>query len=132
MKIDGGCHCGAIAYEAEVDPARVSICHCTDCQQLSGSVYRTSVLAERANFRMLKGKPKEYVKTAQSGARRAQAFCGDCGSPIYSADPGGDSPSFFIRAGTVRQRAQLAPQYQLWCKSRLPWLPPMPGVPERE
>ena len=33
MKIDGGCHCGAITYEAEVDPEKTSICHCTDCQQ---------------------------------------------------------------------------------------------------
>ena len=37
MKIDGGCHCGAIAYEAEVDPEKTSICHCTDCQQLTGT-----------------------------------------------------------------------------------------------
>lgn len=27
MKIDGGCHCGAITYEAEVDPEKTSICH---------------------------------------------------------------------------------------------------------
>ncbi|CCV10081.1 hypothetical protein MESS4_120202 [Mesorhizobium sp. STM 4661] len=26
MKVDGGCHCGAITYEAEVDPEKVSIC----------------------------------------------------------------------------------------------------------
>lgn len=25
MKIDGGCHCGAITYEAEVDPEKTSI-----------------------------------------------------------------------------------------------------------
>jgi hypothetical protein len=37
MKIDGGCHCGYIAYEAETDPAEARICHCTDCQTLSGS-----------------------------------------------------------------------------------------------
>jgi hypothetical protein len=35
MKIDGGCHCGYIAYEAEADPAKAMICHCTDCQTLS-------------------------------------------------------------------------------------------------
>ena len=31
MKVDGACHCGSIRYEAEVDPAKVIICHCTDC-----------------------------------------------------------------------------------------------------
>ena len=31
MKIDGSCHCGAIVYEADIDPAQVRICHCTDC-----------------------------------------------------------------------------------------------------
>ena len=41
MKIDGGCHCGYIAYEAEADPAKAMICHCTDCQTLSGSAFRT-------------------------------------------------------------------------------------------
>jgi hypothetical protein len=34
MKIDGRCHCGYIAYEAEIDPENVLVCHCTDCQTL--------------------------------------------------------------------------------------------------
>ena len=40
MKIDGACHCGAIAYQAEIDPQRVRLCHCTDCQVLTGSAFR--------------------------------------------------------------------------------------------
>jgi hypothetical protein len=36
MKVDGACHCGEIAYQAEVDPNTVGICHCTDCQTLAG------------------------------------------------------------------------------------------------
>ncbi|MGZ3311057.1 MAG: GFA family protein [Xanthobacteraceae bacterium] len=37
MRIDGGCHCGYFAYEGEADPEKTAICHCTDCQHLSGS-----------------------------------------------------------------------------------------------
>ena len=43
MKIDGGYHCGYITYEAEADPEKVGICHCTDCQTLSGSAFRTGI-----------------------------------------------------------------------------------------
>ena len=32
MRIDGGCHCGFVTFEAEADPEKVAICHCTDCQ----------------------------------------------------------------------------------------------------
>ena len=32
MKIDGGCHCGVITFEGEIDPEKVGICHCADCQ----------------------------------------------------------------------------------------------------
>lgn len=45
MKIDGACHCGDIRFEAEVDPGKVLICHCSDCQTLSGSAYRSVVPA---------------------------------------------------------------------------------------
>ena len=37
MHITGACHYGAISYEAEIDPATVGLCHCTDCQIFSGS-----------------------------------------------------------------------------------------------
>jgi hypothetical protein len=72
MKVTGHCHCGAIQYEAEVDPSRVQACHCTDCQRLSGSPYRASVGAPKETFRLLKGTPKIYVKTAESGNQRAR------------------------------------------------------------
>ena len=88
MKIDGGCHCGAIAYEAEVDPRTVSICHCTDCQTLTGTAFRVSVFAPEDKFRLTRGTPKIYVKTAESGNKRAQAFCAECGSPIYATSVG--------------------------------------------
>ncbi len=43
MQIDGACHCGNIAFEAEVDPETVRICHCTDCQTMSGSLFRANI-----------------------------------------------------------------------------------------
>jgi hypothetical protein len=41
MNIDGQCHCGHVTYQADIDPEKVSICHCTDCQALTGSPYRS-------------------------------------------------------------------------------------------
>ena len=121
MKIDGACHCGNITYTAEIDPENVGICHCTDCQTLSGSAFRTSVRAAKGAFNIITGQPKIYVKTAESGAKRAQAFCPECGTPIYSAAV--SEPQFFMmRVGTVRQRAELRPKTQQWCRSALDWV----------
>jgi hypothetical protein len=44
MKVDGACHCRKITYEAEVEPEQSSICHCIDCQVLSGSAYRAQLI----------------------------------------------------------------------------------------
>ena len=83
MKIDGRCHCGEITFEAEVDPDALHICHCTDCQTLSGSAFRMNIPASAEHF-MLRGTPKTYIKTAESGNKRLHAFCGTCGTPIYA------------------------------------------------
>ena len=125
MKIDGSCHCGAIRYEAEVDPGDVGICHCTDCQKLTGSAFRVTVAAEEADFRLTAGQPKLYVKTAESGAQRVQAFCADCGSPIYATSVGDGPKTYGLRVGTIHQRQELAPAQQVWRRSALPWVPGM-------
>jgi hypothetical protein len=128
MKIDGSCHCGAITYEAEVDPERVYVCHCSDCQAISGSPYRWAVPVGETEFRLLTGRPKAYVKVADSGRRSHQHFCPDCASPIYSFSTaaeeagGGDAPkSLNLRLGTARQRAELPPRTALWCGSAQDW-----------
>jgi hypothetical protein len=128
MKIDGGCYCGYITYEAEADPERTSICHCTDCQRLTGCVFRTSVRATEGTFKILTGEPTVYVKTAESGAKRVQAFCPRCGSPIYAAPAGAEPKTYNIRVGTARQRDQLVPRVQIWCRSAQRWLGDLDGI----
>jgi hypothetical protein len=128
MKIDGGCHCGYIRYEAEIDPANVGVCHCTDCQTLTGSAFSTFVFAGRDSFRMLGGKPKIYVKTAESGNRRAQGFCPECGTRIYASADAPDPERFNLRVGTIKQRRELRPQSQIWCRSALPWVMELASV----
>ena len=120
MHIEGGCHCGYITYEAEVDQAAVGICHCTDCQTLTGSAFRVTVPAGKAGFRLLAGQPKIYVKTAESGTQRAHGFCPECGTPIYATSVT-DPQVYGIRVGTTRQRQELPPGKQTWCRSALNW-----------
>lgn len=122
MKIDGGCHCGNITYEAEVDPEEVIVCHCTDCQALSGSAFRTVAPLGSEDFRFLGAQPKVYVKVADSGASREQAFCPECGSHIYATSVGDGPKVLGVRVGTIRQRASLEPRKQVWCRSRLDWV----------
>ena len=129
MKIDGGCHCGYITYEADADPDKTSICHCTDCQTLTGTAFRVSIPAPDSSFKILSGEPKAYVKTAESGAKRVQAFCPRCGSPIYATAPGDGPKVYNIRVGTVRQRDQLAPKKQIWSRSQQHWLADIPALP---
>jgi hypothetical protein len=131
LKVDGQCHCGRISYEAEVDPQKVSMCHCTDCQMLTGSAYRVSVPAPKEFFHLLTGQPKVYVKTAESGAQRAHSFCPDCGAPVYSCAVS-DPPAFSLRVGCLRQRAELPPRKQIWCRSALGWAADLSQLPRHD
>lgn len=132
MKVDGGCHCGSIRYEAEVDPAKVVICHCTDCQTLTGSAFRTVVATYEGSFKLLSGAPRVYVKIGESGNSREQTFCPDCGTPIYSAPPGDGDKVVALRVGTIRQRDRLVPSAQFWFRSSQAWLKDLPTMRKRE
>ena len=103
MKIDGGCHCGNITYDAEIDPETATICHCTDCQKFSGSAFRMVVRVPEENVN-LSGSPKTYIKTAESGLKRVQAFCPECVTSLYSTSVGDGHKLYGLRIGTARQR----------------------------
>jgi hypothetical protein len=83
-----------------------------------------------ATFKIV-GRPSLYLKTtADSGNPRVQAFCPQCGSPIYSTTPGeGPQEWYVVRVGILRQRDRLMPRQQIWCRSARPWLAELGGIP---
>lgn len=130
MKVDGGCHCGNVRYTAEVDPERVRICHCTDCQTSTGSAFRVNVPVLKGTFKSSGGPIKQYVKTtADSGTRRVQGFCPECGTALYSSRDH-TTEVISLRVGAIRQRAELKPKLQQWCRSKLEWTQNLRDLPQ--
>jgi hypothetical protein len=127
MNISGKCHCGAITFTALIDPSKVIACHCEDCQVFSGAPFRAVIPATVENV-FLSGEPKIYIKIAESGNRRIQAFCANCGTQLYATEP--ESPKVLnIRLGCVNERTQLPPAVQIWGNSAMPWLHSIATVP---
>ena len=122
MRIDGHCHCGFLTYKAEVDPAKVFVCHCTDCQSISGSVFRWAAPVPAETFELLSGCPKTYVKIGDSGRESHQSFCPECASPLYATGGDDDPKEYRLRLGTCRQRDALIPKTEVWHRSAQNWI----------
>ncbi len=131
MHISGQCHCGELKYDAEIDPKAITICHCSDCQKLSGSAFRANLSVPAAQFRLLGGTPKKYVRVAESGNRRSHAFCGICGTNIYACAET-DPQAYSVRTGTINERQALRPNQQIWRGSAVEWISRLADLPARE
>ena len=119
MKITGKCHCKQISLEAEIDLSTIYACHCTDCQVFAGAPFRVILNVDKENI-VIVGKPKEYIKTGDSGNKRIQAFCGKCATSLYSTSLKRDKLS--LRTGFLDQREYLIPKKHIYGRSSAKWL----------
>jgi hypothetical protein len=76
------CACGALSAACEGEPARVSICHCLDCQRRSGSAfaYTATFAAEQV---APSGDFKSFTRTGDSGRWATFHFCPGCGTTVF-------------------------------------------------
>ena len=80
---EGGCLCGEVRFVADVDPMRVTVCHCRFCQRTTGSAYMVQPVFAKADFHVTAGTPKTYdVISEGSGKRISIHFCGTCGARV--------------------------------------------------
>ena len=74
---------------------------------------------------------KTYPKVGDNGRTRVQHFCAGCGSPLFTSGEGEYADDWGIRWGSIRQRDQLRPQRQIWCRSAVPWIAEVGKLPGR-
>mgnify|MGYP000123791923 CR=1 FL=1 len=75
----GGCQCGAVAFEADLDLDSVVTCNCSRCQRL-GSVL---TFAPRADFDLKHGDGATTTYTFNKG-RIDHRFCTTCGIQSFA------------------------------------------------
>ena len=63
MKLEGGCYCGAVRYQAEGEPMMKAQCHCRECQYISGGAPNMFVLMPVDGFGYTKGTPKKFTRS---------------------------------------------------------------------
>ena len=76
------CCCGSLRVTCEGEPVRVSMCHCTECQRRTGSVFGAQARWPRERVR-IDGPSTEYVRIADSGNKAFFHFCPGCGSTVW-------------------------------------------------
>ena len=119
MKISGKCHCGAIKLTGRTDIANSIACHCTDCQVFSGGPYRAVAICKAEDL-IFDGVPQEYVKIADSGNKKIQGFCRNCGTQLFAADE--KKTIFNIRVGWLDQRDIIKPKKHIFGSSARDWI----------
>lgn len=75
------CWCGQAQAVCEGEPSRVSVCHCLNCQQRSGSAF-----AAQARFLLdrviVSGDLRDYTRAGDSGQHATFRFCPECGGTL--------------------------------------------------
>lgn len=75
---EGGCHCGAVRFRAEVDLDQISQCSCTICTK-KGAIHLP--IFPNA-FQLLRGKDALTVYTFETGNAQ-HPFCRHCGMHAF-------------------------------------------------
>jgi len=77
--LTGGCHCGAVRYEAAETPKRHSICHCSDCRRSTGAPMVAWAVYDANDVRVTKGEPR--WRASSENAQRG--FCPACATGLF-------------------------------------------------
>jgi len=126
MKLTGGCHCGAVRYEVNGDPAHVALCHCSDCRKAAGAPMVAWAAFAEADFRVMQGQ----AKTRNSSGASMRSFCPDCGTPLWFRNAEVLPGIIDLQSATLDDPDALAPQAQIQVAERIGWMANVHELPE--
>ncbi|KAB8227995.1 Mss4-like protein [Aspergillus alliaceus] len=128
----GSCLCGAVQYRITGDPGQFFVCHCDNCQKVSGSAFMANCWYIKDQVQITQG--QESVKTyhdkaTSSGTGLKRSFCETCGSSLFVQSDKPEGLQYIsVASGTINNRASLHPTVEVWESCRRPWLSPIEGT----
>jgi hypothetical protein len=121
------CHCGQLEIDCTGEPARISLCHCVECQRRTGSIFSLAAFYQRANVNLTRGAANNFQRPSASGFPVLFHFCPNCGANLYW-EPARLPHLIGVAAGAFADPTFPAPHQSVWTKDKHAWLHLPPGT----
>lgn len=120
-KVSGGCLCGSVRFECDKDKLfGGTICHCRDCQFVSGGSPALVVAVPDDGLNLQQGDLKSFSVKGASGNDVTRKFCNTCGTPVFSQL--GVAPGLtIIKVGTFDDPSFFKAEMTVWTSGAQPW-----------
>ena len=116
--LTGGCHCGAIRYEAEGDSLTHALCHCSDCRRHSGAPVVGWTMYPQDAVKVTKGEPRVY-ESSEHGRRQ---FCPDCGTGLFYVNDNMLPGLIDVQSATYDDPEAIPARIHIQVAERLDWM----------
>ena len=120
------CSCGQLRVTVTGEPVRVSICHCLNCQQRTGSLFGAQARWPRERV-MIEGPSTAWRRTGDEGTVGEFHFCPVCGTTVWYVAPV-DGDTIAVATGAFRDPDFPKPQYSVYDSRRHRWLQIPDGI----
>ncbi len=118
-RIKGGCLCGAVTFEANDDFTAFHLCHCKQCQKISGSSNVANLFTSTDNITWLSG--EDYLKRYDHPTKQfTSVFCSQCGSGLPFVGQSGKA--LIVPAGSLDEQPSKKPDDNIFWHERMSWL----------
>ncbi len=98
LKLEGGCYCKQVRYEASGEPMGRIQCHCRECMYITGGSPTEILTMPETGFKIIQGESKKFSRTDIPNAVTRE-FCPNCGTHLLTRVPG--MPAVLIKVGSL-------------------------------
>ena len=119
--LGGGCHCGAVRFEVDVDPEQDEIldCNCSICA-MKGFLH---LIVPPERFRIVEG--NDLLTTFESSEHGRRQFCKTCGTQLFCwhEKSDGSAPDFIdITLASISDPIDRQPEMHFYFDSGADWI----------
>jgi hypothetical protein len=117
-KIKGSCLCGEVTFELTNQFKLFHLCHCHQCQKISGSAHVSNLFIKKEAINWLSGQ-ESVQRYDVPGRQIANVFCKTCGSSVPYMS--GSGRALIVPAGSLDGEPSLSPQNHIYMEDSREW-----------
>lgn len=126
--LTGGCHCGAIRYEATQSPINHALCHCSDCRRSVGAPMVGWAMFAADAVALTQGEPVAY----HSSEHARRYFCVQCGTGLFYMNDVMLQGLVDVQSATLDDPDDLPAQVHIQTADRIAWMVDVHTLPSFE